>query len=59
MNRTQLTRRELADMLESNRDTVKYLDQGFRELVEKRHCPSGDDLQSEDFGDGLISCRTA
>lgn len=59
MKRTELTRRELADMLESNRDTVKYLDQGFRELVEKRHCPSGDDLESDDFGDRLIACRTA
>ena len=58
MKRTELTRRELADMLESNKDTVKYLDSGFRDLVEQRHIFRDDD-EREDFGDGLIGSNFA
>lgn len=52
--RSPYEQQHLCDMLESGRDTVKYLDRGFRELVEKRHCPSSDEREPEDFGDMLI-----
>jgi len=58
MKRAELTRRELADMLESNKDTVKYLDSGFRGLVEQRHVFRDDD-EREDFGDCLIGSNFA
>ena len=58
--RTELTLRELSDMLPVNaqRDSVKYLDRGFRELVEQRHVFRDDD-EREDFGDMLICSRQA
>lgn len=56
MTRNELTRREIADMLESRRDTVKYLDRGFRELVEQRHVFKDDD-EREDFGDAMIGSK--
>jgi hypothetical protein len=58
MKRLELTRRELADMTESNRDTVKYLDNGFRGLVESRHVFRDDD-EREDSGDAMIGCKFA
>jgi len=58
MKRAELTLRELADMSEGNKDTVKYLDAGFRRLVESRHVFRDDD-EREDRGDGLIGCNFA
>jgi hypothetical protein len=41
------------------RDSVKYLDRGFRDLVERRHQLPSDERDSEDFGDMLIASRQA
>ena len=58
--RADLTIRELADMLEpASRDTVKYLERGFRDLVERRHLVCSDERMAEDFGDGLVNARSA
>jgi hypothetical protein len=58
MKRYDLTARELADMRDSQRDSVKYLDGSFRELVESRHVYRDDD-EAYDMGAGLIGAHSA
>lgn len=59
MRRFDLTARELSDMREQSRDSVKYIDGSFRELVETRHCSDSYELNSEDTGDRMLGCRFA
>lgn len=59
MRRYDLTARELSDMREQSRDSVKYIDGGFRELVETRHCSDSDEVTSEDTGDRMLGSRFA
>lgn len=58
MQRSTLTLRELADMRDASRDTIKYLDRGFRELIEQRHVFKDDD-EKDDFGDMLLGSKGA
>lgn len=58
MKRYELTQRELADMQDSSRDSIKYLGASFAELVESRHVFRDDD-EREDRGDMLIGAHSA
>lgn len=58
MLRANLTLRELADMRDAQRDSVKYLSTTTRELVERRHVYRDDD-EREDYGDCLLGSKSA
>ena len=58
MRRYDLTARELADMRDSLRDSVAYLNGSFRDLVESRHVFRDDD-EKDDTGDSLLGAHYA
>ena len=58
MKRYELPQRELADMRDASRDSIKYLDNSYRDLVEARHIFRDDD-EREDRGDMLIGSHHA
>jgi len=57
MKRYDLTARELSDMRDSGRDSIKYLG-SYTELIESRHIFRDDD-EMEDRGDMLIGAHNA
>lgn len=59
MRRFDLTARELSDMREQSRDSVKYMQGDFRELVESRHCSDSYEDTREDTGDRMLGARFA
>ena len=48
---------DLYDVLKGQKDSVKFLSNWERELVESRHGSEVEEL--EDFGDGLIGSKEA
>ena len=58
MKRYDLTARELSDMRDSSRDSIKYLGASFAELVELRHVFRDDD-EREDQGDRMLGSHYA
>jgi hypothetical protein len=53
----QLTLREMIDMRDAHRDSVKFIEGSYRELLEQRHVAVSDDNDIQDNGDRLLGSR--